>query len=191
MHPIQTAIADLQAALKDAADVNPVFLRTAEKAEAILALEKVKAGVEELELRVLAVSQEVAEEIGAKDPGTRRHDQGLRPRPRRRRGAAADACQAFALPRIAALEADDRVRARNRIVADAFGELLETVDPTALPAHGGDSTTMVVTVPLDQLTSRLGVATWCDAHHHNPWSKGGKTDLADSILLCGHHHRRP
>ena len=32
---------------------------------------------------------------------------------------------------------------------------------------------------------------WCEAHHHrDPWSRGGKTDLADGLLLCRHHHMR-
>lgn len=31
---------------------------------------------------------------------------------------------------------------------------------------------------------------WCQAHHWDPWSTGGRTDLADGVLLCGHHHRR-
>jgi hypothetical protein len=31
---------------------------------------------------------------------------------------------------------------------------------------------------------------WCEAHHlTTPWAQGGRTDLADGILLCGHHHR--
>ena len=33
-------------------------------------------------------------------------------------------------------------------------------------------------------------AAWCEAHHLVPWSKGGKTDLADGVLLCSHHHHR-
>ncbi|WP_159083551.1 HNH endonuclease signature motif containing protein [Nocardioides terrigena] len=33
-------------------------------------------------------------------------------------------------------------------------------------------------------------AAWCEAHHLIPWLKGGKTDLADGILLCSHHHHR-
>ncbi|WP_107771218.1 HNH endonuclease signature motif containing protein [Nocardioides sediminis] len=33
-------------------------------------------------------------------------------------------------------------------------------------------------------------AAWCEAHHLVPWSRGGKTDLADGVLLCGHHHHR-
>lgn len=30
---------------------------------------------------------------------------------------------------------------------------------------------------------------WCELHHRNPWQHGGKTDLANAIPLCGHHHR--
>ncbi|GAB3026492.1 hypothetical protein GCM10011376_13080 [Nocardioides flavus (ex Wang et al. 2016)] len=32
--------------------------------------------------------------------------------------------------------------------------------------------------------------TWCDAHHLHPWHTGGRTDLADGVLLCSHHHHR-
>lgn len=32
-------------------------------------------------------------------------------------------------------------------------------------------------------------ASWTEAHHINHWARdGGKTDLADGILLCRHHH---
>jgi hypothetical protein len=30
----------------------------------------------------------------------------------------------------------------------------------------------------------------CHAHHDQPWSQGGHTNLATGRLLCGHHHRR-
>jgi hypothetical protein len=34
-------------------------------------------------------------------------------------------------------------------------------------------------------------AAWCEVHHGgNPWSRGGKTDLADGDLLCSFHHHR-
>jgi hypothetical protein len=34
-------------------------------------------------------------------------------------------------------------------------------------------------------------AAWCEAHHANqPWSQGGRTDLADGVLLCSFHHHR-
>ena len=34
-------------------------------------------------------------------------------------------------------------------------------------------------------------AAWCEAHHTSrPWSQGGKTDLAEGLLLCSFHHHR-
>ena len=32
-------------------------------------------------------------------------------------------------------------------------------------------------------------AGWTDAHHIEHWSKGGKTSLSNTVLLCRHHHR--
>ncbi|MGH3413237.1 MAG: DUF222 domain-containing protein [Marmoricola sp.] len=140
----------------------------------------------------------------------------------------------------------------------AFCALLEAIDPVRLPLHGGDATTVMVTVGLDRLHSRLAAAgvdgaepitaaearrlactarilpvvlgdrsepldlgrarrlfspaqrkamavrdrrcraegctvpaSWCEAHHAGkPWSEGGRTDLADGVLLCSWHHHR-
>ena len=33
-------------------------------------------------------------------------------------------------------------------------------------------------------------AAWCETHHPDPWSRGGKTDLTNAALLCSHHHHR-
>ncbi|WP_148046773.1 HNH endonuclease signature motif containing protein [Nocardioides pocheonensis] len=143
--------------------------------------------------------------------------------------------------------------------AQAFCALLEHLDPQELPAHGGDATTVIVTVTLDQLRSELATAglissddlrltaaearrlactanivptvlgsrsevldlgrssrlftpaqrkalrlrdrhcradgctipaTWCEAHHRQPWATGGRTDLDDGVLLCSFHHHR-
>jgi hypothetical protein len=30
--------------------------------------------------------------------------------------------------------------------------------------------------------------SWTEAHHLHEWQHGGRTDLADGILLCRHHH---
>ncbi|RZT79143.1 uncharacterized protein DUF222 [Micromonospora violae] len=30
---------------------------------------------------------------------------------------------------------------------------------------------------------------WCDAHHIRHWADGGTTNLTNTVLLCGHHHR--
>ncbi len=142
-------------------------------------------------------------------------------------------------------------------LGQAFGALLDHLDPANLPAHGGDATTLMVTIALDSLQADLGTgtvlggepmsasavrrlactagivpvvlggngevldlgrtsrlytpaqrkalrlrdqhcraenctipATWCEAHHRKPWSSGGRTDLADGVLLCSWHHHR-
>lgn len=31
-------------------------------------------------------------------------------------------------------------------------------------------------------------ASWCEVHHIQEFSRGGRTDLADGVLLCRHHH---
>ncbi len=31
---------------------------------------------------------------------------------------------------------------------------------------------------------------WCEIHHPDPWSRGGRTDLRNAVPLCGYHHRR-
>src|SRR5581483_8583374 len=129
-------------------------------------------------------------------------------------------------------------------------DLLEHVDPDSLPRHGGDATTVMVTIGLADLRSELGAAaiggldaeerisasearrlactaeivpvvlggrsqaldlgrgqrlfspgqrkalrtrhstcqvdgcdvpsTWCDAHHEDPWSRGGRSDLRNA-----------
>ena len=33
-------------------------------------------------------------------------------------------------------------------------------------------------------------AAFCEAHHVVPWSRGGRTSLADTKLLCSFHHHR-
>jgi hypothetical protein len=141
----------------------------------------------------------------------------------------------------------------------AFCTLLEHLDPTKLPAHGGDATSLVITMSLEQLRKELGAGavighdthrlsagevrrlactaklipavlgthsetldlgrsarlfsraqvkalrlrdqgcradgctvpvTWTEAHHLDPWSRGGRTDLANGLLLCNWHHHR-
>lgn len=145
----------------------------------------------------------------------------------------------------------------HRIAGEAFGSLLESLDPARLPIHGGGATTLVVTIDLATLMSGLGEATtgdgtritagqarrlacraglvpavlggdskpldvgrtrrlftasqrtaltlrhrscqaegcdvpstWCEAHHREPWSAGGRTDLDNAMLLCSWHHHR-
>lgn len=149
----------------------------------------------------------------------------------------------------------------HRAHARAFAALLELLDPDRLPEHGGDATTVIITMTLDQLLTDLATAgmastsnadgeitisaeearrlacqaglvpvvldgkgqpldvgrasrlyrapqrrairlrdrrcraegctipaAWCEVHHREPWSKGGRTDIADGVCLCSHHH---
>ena len=154
-----------------------------------------------------------------------------------------------------------------RRMGEAFVAFLEAVDPGRLPFHGGDATSVVVTIPLAALRAELAAAgiigaglvpgddltgdrisaaearrlacsakiipavlggdsrpldlgrsrrlfsaaqrkamavrdltcraegcdipaTWCEAHHLDPWQHGGRTDIDDGVLLCSHHHHR-
>ena len=43
-------------------------------------------------------------------------------------------------------------------LGEAFCQLLETLDPTRLPVHGGDATTVIVTIPLAALKTELATA---------------------------------
>ncbi len=45
-----------------------------------------------------------------------------------------------------------------RRMGQAFTRLLETIDPARLPVHGGDATTVVVTIPLASLQADLAAA---------------------------------
>ena len=142
---------------------------------------------------------------------------------------------------------------RHDALADAGRRLLRSGD---LPDTGGTVATVLLTLTLDQLETRLGLATtahggtltipaalqlaadahlvpavldtrgavlhlgrtrrtaspaqrlalaardrgcsfpgcdrppaWCETHHVTPWADGGTTDLDNTTLLCGFHHR--
>ena len=383
-HPVLAAVAMIEAALKDVADVDPTFMRTEDKQIASLRLSELASRIEELKLRVLQSAGDVAEQTAARDAAawlshaarldrqaTRREARLAEALDRRwtavgaavREGAvnldqaavivhalddlpsdvgaelrrkaearlvelagefgprelrilgrrmldaiAADVAdeqerkalereQATAVRRtfltsrrngdgttdlrirISDLAADrlhtylsaftsprrtpkpseaihDR-RPYHQKLGHAFVAFLESVDPTRMPLHGGDATTVIVNVAHGQLVSGLGTAlvgdtpitagearrlacnagtipavlggaseildlgrlrrlfspaqrkamavrdqrcraegcdipaAWCEAHHAAaPWSAGGRTDLADGVLLCSWHHHR-
>lgn len=168
--------------------------------------------------------------------------------------------ETFTQPRVAGLAADGRRLPTPRLVGLAFTDLINRLDPATLPDHGGDTTTLVVTMSLEALRTELAAATiggldgverisaatarqlsctariipavlgtdsevlnlgrsarlfskaqrkalriryatcqatdctvasvWTDAHHQNPWSHGGTTDISNAVLLCRHHHQR-
>ncbi len=79
--------------------------------------------------------------------------------PGRRRHPAAHLPGGVHLARgtMAGLGEGDRIPV-DRKRGQAFCALLEAVDPKRLPAHGGDATTLIVTVSLDDLRKDLGTA---------------------------------
>lgn len=394
-HPVLGCVAEMRAALDAVAPVQPTYMSTEEKRTALVELTRLEGQVAELRMRVLAASDEVGEESGARDaaawlshatqaePSTTRSDARLAQRLERRPLVAAamrdgrvspaqarvltavledlpahlgaqvatDAettlvafCEHFrpselrrlarrllevVAPEIAEAEEAKRLedeerqalaeaflkfqdlgtgltrfwgalptavaerlkrylqaytsprrtatddggcgtptRSRNgervpahRAHARAFAALLELLDPDRLPEHGGDATTVVVTMTLEQLLADLATAglvsasnadgeiaisaeaarrlacnaglvpvvldgkgqpldvgrasrlyrapqrrairlrdrrcraegctipaAWCEVHHRVPWAAGGRTDVADGVSLCSHHH---
>ena len=69
--------------------------------------------------------------------------------------------ESFTSPRKAAgaiIGDEDRIPYPRRL-GQAFGALLEHLDPDKLPQHGGDTTTVLVTIGLDSLQAELGTGT--------------------------------
>jgi hypothetical protein len=62
----------------------------------------------------------------------------------------------------------------------AFAALLESIDPHRLPVHGGDATTVVITMDLDKLRAALGAA---DVIGHGSLSAGEVRRLACTANL--------
>ncbi|MQW76720.1 DUF222 domain-containing protein [Nocardioides sp. dk4132] len=73
--------------------------------------------------------------------------------------------ESFTNPRKAAEDkaADDGRRVPyERRLGEAFCSVLESLDPSRLPLHGGDATTLVITIDLNALVEGLGSATLAD-----------------------------
>lgn len=69
LHPIRQAAWAIGTALKSVATVNPTFMTTADKAEALKELAALEGRLAELRMRVLATAGDVAESTAAKDAG--------------------------------------------------------------------------------------------------------------------------
>ena len=65
--------------------------------------------------------------------------------------------EAFTSPRHQGLGEADRMPAHRKL-GTAFCSFLEAVDPQRLPVHGGDATTVIVTIPLEDLNAALSAA---------------------------------
>jgi hypothetical protein len=67
VHPIMACVQSVSNAVADVADVQPIFMSTDEKKAALVGLAAGEAALAELRLRVLASSDDVADEAGAYD----------------------------------------------------------------------------------------------------------------------------
>ncbi|MFZ2501449.1 MAG: DUF222 domain-containing protein, partial [Nocardioides sp.] len=70
LHPIVVAAGEVAEVLKGVESVNPVFMSTPDKAEALQALARVEGQLVELRLRVLATADDVAAETASRDVGS-------------------------------------------------------------------------------------------------------------------------
>ena len=95
--------------------------------------------------------------------------------------------EAFTQPRLAQLTEEGRQVPYDRLLGQAFTQLLERIDPDRLPHHGGDATTLIVTIPLDQLTNDLGTAVLgANATATAADGEGGGLSAAEARrLACG------
>ncbi|EOM76799.1 HNH endonuclease [Rhodococcus rhodnii] len=72
------------------------------------------------------------------------------------------------------------------------------IDDHGVPLNMGRTTRLVTPAQRRALTVRdrgcafptcTAPASWCEAHHIEHWADGGPTDLDNTVLLCGKHHR--
>jgi hypothetical protein len=68
-------------------------------------------------------------------------------------------------------------------MGQAFVQLLESLDPTRLPIHGGDATTLVVTIDFDALTADLAAADLTTNHN------GASSDWPTATTASSHADR--
>jgi len=132
-HPVLACAATMDAALKDIADVAPAFMRTSDKADALLALSRIETEVTALRLRIMAAAHDVAEETGARDVAAwLAHQTHASPRSCRAELHLAAALDAR-WTRLAAAVADGSVNlAQAEVIAHALDELPADLDPDLL-----------------------------------------------------------
>ena len=69
-HPVLACAAEITQALKNVSDVDPMFMTTPEKAQALLEVTRLTGQLEAFRLRLISASGDVAEQDGSKNVGT-------------------------------------------------------------------------------------------------------------------------
>lgn len=128
-HPLLTALAAMDAALDEVAQVEPTYMSVAEKETALVRSARVRARFEAMEMRVLASADDVAEETGDRSTAAwlataTRDGRGSV----RRRQALAKALDARWTQVGAALATGDVNAAQARVIAEALDALPKDLD---------------------------------------------------------------
>jgi hypothetical protein len=132
-HPVLACAATIEAALQDVAGVEPAFMRTSEKADALLALTRAQTALAALRMRIIAAAEDVAEETGARDVAAwLAHETHASPRACRAELHLAAALDAR-WTRLAAAVAGGSVNlAQAEVIARSLDELPDDLDPDLL-----------------------------------------------------------
>ena len=131
LHPVLGCARTLAQALDEVAQVNLVYLSTAEKRDALLAFGRVEARVQAIRLQLLAVAEDVAELTAARTPGEwAAHELRLDPREGRRDQALATALETRYPHLGAAMRHGHLQRSQAEVIRTALDAL-----PTDLPTQ--------------------------------------------------------
>ena len=180
-HPVLKCAQDLRASLAAVADLDPTFMPTGEKRAALLEMTSVIAAAAELQVRPLAAGHggdattvmvtiplaDLRSELGTAALGGMDSDARI---------SAADvrrlACSAHIIPAVLGSKSQ---------VLD-LGRSQRLFSPPSARRCGPGTPPVRSTAAM---SPRRGATLTMRIHGH-----GGRTDMKNALLLCGHHHRR-
>ncbi len=133
VHPVLGCAHTISTALDDVALVNPVFMSTADKRDALLALGRAEARLVALRLQLLAVAGDVADLTAARSAGEwAAHELRLDPREGRKDQAAGTALESRYPHLGAAMRAGDVQRPQAEVIIKALDTLPTDLDHETL-----------------------------------------------------------
>lgn len=188
-HPVLLCGDSVEAAIKETTHVELTFMRPEDKQAALVQLIRVETQLAALRMRLMAVSDDLALEQGARDVAAlvthhTRTDEGAN----RRDLALAESLDRRWHRVAEALTIGDVNVAQARVITHALDELPTDTIPAAVIARAEEHLVAEAECRAEGCSIP---AAWCEAHHPGrPWSQGGRTDLREGVLLCPWHHHR-
>lgn len=132
-HPVLVCADQVGAALDAVAETDPVFMTTAQKRDAVLALGRAEARIAALRLQVLAISEDVAELTAARSAGEwQAHELRLDPRDGRKDHALATAMDTRYAHLAAGMRLGHVQRSQAEVIVKALDALPADLDPEVL-----------------------------------------------------------